>query len=303
MNKIIFEDCLTGLKGLESNSVNLCVTSPPYADATEYGKKIECFKTENYSDWFLPIVKEIGRVLTEDGSFILNINDKIDNGFRSIYVFDLVCRISKETNLKLYERYFWYKKSGLPTGGEKRLNDKVEYIFHFTKSKKHKAYTDRIRIPYSEVTLNRMKTPIGVNDKINEDGTTETNLKVVKPNDLGKKPDGVMRFNTAGVLKGKTAGLHPAAFHPDLPHFFIEWLTDEGDLVLDPFMGTATTAQVAKKKGRQYVGFELNPSYKEIQDLKLTDEEIEKVKLSPMKDLFSETITMSDVVEEEDLVD
>jgi DNA modification methylase len=192
--------------------------------------------------------------------------------------------------LSLYERYFWYKKSGLPTGGEKRLNDKVEYIFHFTKSKKHKAYTDRIRIPYSEVTINRMKTPIGVNDTINSDGKTEANVKIVKPNELGKKPDGVFRFNTAGVLKGKTAGLHPAAFHPDLPFLFITWLTDENDVVLDPFMGTGTTAQIAKRLKRNYIGFELNESYKEIQDMKLTDEEVSKVKLSNVKDLFSDTI-------------
>ena len=290
INKIHFENCLDGLKKVDSNSVNLIVTSPPYADATEYGKKIECFKSDNYSDWFIPIVKEIERVMAEDGSFILNINDKIDTGFRSIYVYDMVCRIVKETKLSLYERYFWYKKSGLPTGGEKRLNDKVEYIFHFTKSKKHKAYTDRIRIPYSEVTLNRMKTPIGVNDTINSDGKTEANVKIVKPNELGKKPDGVFRFNTAGVLKGKTAGLHPAAFHPDLPFLFITWLTDENDVVLDPFMGTGTTAQIAKRLKRNYIGFELNESYKEIQDMKLTDEEVSKVKLSNVKDLFSDTI-------------
>jgi DNA modification methylase len=298
MNEIYFEDCLQGLKKLEDKSVNLIVTSPPYADATEYGEKIECFKTENYADWFLPIVKEIDRVMTDDGSFILNINDKIDSGFRSIYVFELICRIVKETNLKLYERYLWYKKSGLPTGGDKRLNDKVEYIFHFTKTRKHKAYLDRIRIPYAETGINRMKTPLAFNDKIDQDGKTTLNLKNIKPNELGKKPDGVMRFNTAGVLKGKTAGLHPAPFHPDLPHFFIEWLSDEGDVVLDPFMGTATVAAVAKKKGRNYIGFELNDAYKSIQELKLSDEEIEKLKLSPIADLFSDTITF-DLPQEE----
>jgi DNA modification methylase len=286
INEVHFENCLSGLKKLDDNCVNLIVTSPPYADATEYGKKIECFKTENYSDWFIPIIKEIGRVMTKDGSFILNINDKIDTGFRSTYVFELIHRIVNETELGLYERYIWFKKSGLPTGGQKRLNDKIEYLFHFTKDKKHKAFPDRIRIPYSEVTLNRMKSPIGANDIINEDGITSTNKKMVKPNDLGKKPDGVFRFNTAGVLKGKTAGLHPAAFHPDLPHFFIEWLTDEGDLVLDPFMGTGTVGQVAKKKNRNYIGFELNDAYKEIQDLKFTQEELDKVKLSDIKDLF-----------------
>ena len=101
INKIHFENCLDGLKKVDSNSVNLIVTSPPYADATEYGKKIECFKSDNYSDWFIPIVKEIERVMAEDGSFILNINDKIDTGFRSIYVYDMVCRIVKETKLSL----------------------------------------------------------------------------------------------------------------------------------------------------------------------------------------------------------
>lgn len=286
INKIHFVNCLEGLKELDDNVVDLIVTSPPYADATEYGKKIECFKTKNYSDWFIPIITEIGRVMKKEGSFILNINDKIDSGFRSTYVFDLVNRIVNETNLKLYERYFWFKKSGLPTGGEKRLNDKIEYLFHFTKDKKHKAYTDRIRIPYSEVTLNRMKTPIGANDTIDENGITTAVKKMVKPNELGKKPNGVFRFNTAGVLKGKTAGLHPAAFHHDLPNFFINWLTDEGDLVLDPFMGTGTVAQVAKINNRNFIGFELNEAYKEVQDLKLTEEEMSKISFADMVDIF-----------------
>lgn len=287
MNRCFFEDCLEGMKEkLKDSSVSLCVTSPPYADATEYGKKIEIFKSDKYADWFMPIANEIARVLKDDGSFILNINDKIDDGYRSIYVYELVCRIVKETPLKLYERYVWFKKSGLPTGGEKRLNDKVEYLFHFTKTNKHKAYTDRIRIPYSEVSLNRMKTPVGVNDSIDLSGTTKTKLKKVEPNPLGKKPDGVLRFNTAGVLKGNAAGKHPAAFHPDLPNFFIEWLTDENDLVLDPFMGTATVAQVSQLRNRNWVGFEMNESYKPIQNFKLSDEGLKEVKLSPIRDVF-----------------
>jgi DNA modification methylase len=73
-----------------------------------------------------------------------------------------------------------------------------------------------------------------------------------------------MRFNNAGVLKGGTAGKHPAPFHPDLPEFFIKWLTDENDIVLDPFMGSGTTAEVCKKLNRKYIGFELNESYKDL---------------------------------------
>ena len=282
MNKIYFEDCLQGLPRLESNSVNLVLTSPPYSNSTEYGKEVECFKPENYSDWFLPIAKEISRVMKTDASFILNINDKVDSGYRSIYVYELITRIVKETDLNLYERYTWFKKSGLPTGGDNRLNDKTEYIFHFTKSKNHKAYIERIRIPYSKSYIDRAKTAMGLNDIIKDNGKTEANMKIIIPNKLGKKPDGVFRFNTSGTLKGNTKGLHPASFHPDLPHFFIEWLTDEGDLVLDPFIGSGTTAQVAKIKNRNYIGFELNESYKDIQDLKLS----EKIKLSDIKDIF-----------------
>ena len=291
MNKIFYEDCLTGLKKLDDKSVNLIVTSPPYADTTHYGKNVTCFDTKNYNDWFLPILSELSRVMKDDASFILNINDKIDNGFRSTYVYDLICRIVNETDLKLYERYFWYKKSALPTGGEKRLNDKVEYLFHFTKTKQHKACIERIRIPYTDSSIKRFKTPVDDNDTIDENGlTTILSKKMLKPNENGKKPDGVFRFNTAGVLKGDSAGRHPASFHPDIPYFFITWLTDENDIVLDPFIGTGTVAQTAKKLNRQYIGFEINESYKDIINIKLSDKEISKVKFTSLDKIFSDTI-------------
>jgi len=290
-NKIHFGSCFDLIKKLESNTIDLIVTSPPYANATTYGKNIDCFDTEHYCDWFLPLAKEIARVMSDTGSFILNINDKIDNGFRSTYVYELIHRINKETDMKLYERYIWYKKSGLPTGGDKRLNDKIEYLFHFTKTKKHKAYVDRIRIPYTESSINRFKSPVLGNDSIDENGlTTNSKKKMVDPNPLGKKPDGVMRFNSASALKGDTAGVHPAAYHPDLPYFFINWLTDENDLVLDPFMGTGTTAQVCKKMNRNFIGFELNESYREVQGLKLSDSEVDKLELTSIRDIFNNKI-------------
>lgn len=294
INKIYYGDSIELSTKLEPKSIDLIITSPPYANATSYGKKIECFKTKNYNDWFLPLIKNLCVSLKDTGSFILNINDKIDNGYRSTYVYELVSRIVNETEFKLYERYLWYKKSGLPTGGEKRLNDKIEYLFHFTKTKEHKAYLDRIRIPYSEVTINRMKTPIGVNDHIDEKGLTNTKLKIVNPNESGKKPDGVFRFNTSGVLKGESAGKHPAAFHPDLPYFFLLWLTDENDVVLDPFMGSGTVAQVSKKLNRNYIGFELNDTYKDIIELKVSNDEIVKLNFSPIEKFFSDTIEIDD---------
>lgn len=294
LDNIYYGDCFEMIKELDDNSVDLIVTSPPYANATSYGKEVNVLHPDKYNDWIMPLMIEIGRVLKPTGSFIFNINDKIQNGFRSTYVFDLIHRVVNEkdeygikvTDLKLYDRYIWYKKSGLPTGGIKRLNDKMEYIFHFTKTKGHKSYTDRVRIPYADISLKRMKTEIGANDIIDENGITTTITKKVEPNELGKKPDGIFRFNTAGVLKGETAGTHPATYHYDLPYLFIEWLTDKGDVVLDPFLGTGTSTQVAKKMGRKYVGFELNDSYKEVIDLKMSDEEIDKVKFTDIDKIF-----------------
>ena len=115
-------------KELPDDCIDLVVTSPPYADTVSYGKDINVFSPENYPDWILPLFVEANRFLTPTGSFILNINDKIVKGERSTYVMETVIKIVKESGLKLYDRYIWHKKNGLPMGGEKRLNDRMEYI-------------------------------------------------------------------------------------------------------------------------------------------------------------------------------
>lgn len=269
INKTYFGDSMELIKTVPDNFINLVVTSPPYADVKNYGKNVSTLSPRNYNDWFLPLAKEIGRTLTEDGSFILNINDKVIGGFRDLYVYELVIRICKETDLKLYERYCWYKKNALPTSGN-RLNDWMEYIFHFTKSPKIKARVDNVREPYAESTIKRYKSPVAFNETVDDNGLTTTmDGKLVTENPLGKKPSTVFRFNNAGVLKGETAGKHPAPFHPDLPEFFIKFLTDPNDIVLDPFMGSGTVAEVCEKYGRNWIGMELNESYGNLIDIRV----------------------------------
>ena len=85
----------------------------------------------------------------------------------------------------------------------------------------------------------------------------------------GAKPITVFRFNTCSALRGLK---HPAPFHPELPEWFITWLTDEGDVVLDPFMGGGTVAEVAKKMGRNYIGIEINPNY-----IKMTEDRLKGI--------------------------
>lgn len=268
LNKTHLGDCMELAKKLPDNSIDLVVTSPPYADTLSYGKKVQVFDPDKYVDWFLELFKESNRFLKDTGSFILNINDKATNGERSTYVFELVHRIVKETGLKLFDRYIWFKKSALPMTGDKRLNDRIEYIFHFVKdSKKFKAHTDRVREPYAEISLRRFKSKVHGNDIVDDDGTTELSHRgSSKPHPLGKKPITVFRFDTGSALRGLK---HPAPFHPQLPEWFINWLTDEKDIVLDPFMGGGTTALAAKNLNRNYIGFDVNPEY-----IKMTEDRL-----------------------------
>ena len=262
VNKTHIGDCMELSKELPDDCIDLVVTSPPYADTVSYGKDINVFSPENYPDWILPLFKEANRFLNPTGSFILNINDKIVKGERSTYVLETVIKIVKESGLKLYDRYIWHKKSGLPMGGEKRLNDRMEYIFHFVRDTKNfKTNMDVVRVPYAPSSVVRAKAPIKEQKLATESGITEFGKdKEMTLNPLGSKPNGVFRFDNAGVLKGAK---HPAPFHPDLPRWFIKFLTDKGDIVLDPFMGGGTTAEVALDLGRDYIGFEKNKTYVE----------------------------------------
>ena len=262
VNKTHIGDCMELSKELPDDCIDLVVTSPPYADTVSYGKEINVFSPENYPDWILPLFKEANRFLTPTGSFILNINDKIVKGERSTYVMETVIKIVKESGLKLYDRYIWHKKNGLPMGGEKRLNDRMEYIFHFVRDTKNfKTNMDVVRVPYAPSSIVRAKAPIKTQKSATKSGIAEFGKdKIMNINPLGSKPTGVFRFDNAGVLKGAK---HPAPFHPDLPKWFIKFLTNKGDIVLDPFMGGGTTAEVALDLGRDYIGFEKNKTYVE----------------------------------------
>ena len=265
MNYNILEgDCFELIKSQPDNSVDLVITSPPYSDIVNYGKKVSTKKPDDYCDWILPLFNEIWRVLKPSGSFILNINDKCEGGYRSTYIYDLISRNNKETKLKLYDTYIWYKKSAIPNGGVKRFRNTTEFIFHFCKSNKNmKFYMDRVFVPSSEATKNRTKYKVQNFQGTTTDGVRNRNNSEYRTNVKDDvRPDNVVRFRNAAASKDNLIK-HPAPYHKDLPLYYINLLTDENDIVLDPFSGIATTGIACKELNREYIGYELNESYVE----------------------------------------
>jgi len=254
INKIYHGNSLDLLKQLPNNSIDLVITSPPYSDLKSYINN-KGIHPDEYVEWFLPFCKEIERVIKPTGSFILNINDKVDNGFRHPYVFDLISRLHKETNLKMVDRLFWNKMKSLPI--RNRFSDRIEFLFWFAKSDKYYLDIDSMRTEYSKKSISRMKNPLKRRFARTEN---DDNLeyKNWEPNEKGALPTTLINISSETKRISKN---HVAVYPKKLVEYFIKGATKEGDLVLDPFSGTGTTALVAKSLNRNWIGFELEEEY------------------------------------------
>ena len=278
MREIRIGDCFELIKQLTDNSVDLFITSPPYADIINYGKNISVQKPDEYCDWLLPIFNEIYRVLKPSGSFILNINDNCKNGLRNPFVYELIYRSQKETKLKFYDTYLWHKMNGIPNGSKKRFRNNTEFIFHFVKDQKElKFYMDRVMKEPAKATSDRAKYDWSVKNHgevIDGERVKDKTIDYGSMISNGVRPDNVVRFHTAGHARDNTIK-HPAPFYKDLPLYYINLLTDENDLCVDIFSGIATTGLACKELSRQYIGFELNEKYAEFSKKRMEGEELE----------------------------
>jgi site-specific DNA-methyltransferase (adenine-specific)/site-specific DNA-methyltransferase (cytosine-N4-specific) len=246
------------IKEVPDNSVDLVITSPPYSNIVSYGKDVSIKKPNEYCDWILPIFNEIHRVLKPSGSFILNINDNCSNGLRNPFIYELIYRSQKETNLKFYDTYIWHKRAGIPNGSKKRFRNNTEFIFHFVKNQKQlKFYMDRVLLDPKDSYSKRF-------DGVIQFQQSEIVERIV-PDKV--RPDNVFRFPTAGASRDNTIR-HPAPFNLKLPSYFINLLTDEGDTILDVFSGIGTTGLGCIN--RNYIGMELNEKYAEFSKKRLS---------------------------------
>ena len=282
-------DSLEFLPTIPSGSIDLVLTSPPYAlhFKKEYGNADQ----GKYVEWFLPFAREIRRILKPEGSLVLNLGGSWTPGapVRSLYHFRLLLALCDELNFNLCQEFFWYNPAKMPAPAEwvnvrrLRVKDSVEYIFWLSPSEFPQADNSRVLQEYSKDMERLIRR--GVKETKRPSGH---NIKKSFANDKGGSipPNliecGNNESNSRYIRETKEAGrkIHPARFPAELPRFFIKFLTQPGDIVLDPFAGSNTTGSVAESLDRQWISIEKNSEYAADSELRFIVPEVAEVPLT-----------------------
>ena len=277
-NQYICGDCLSVLSSVPDNSIDLIMTSPPYADQIkDYGNVVKKIKPSEYIDWFIPRAQQFYRVLKENGSFVFNINDKTECTYQNIFVFKLVVSLCENVGFHLVRDYIWYNPATPPNvfsrGKMGRTKKSHEYCFWFSKSDKWTFNMDPIRKPYSKSMMSIIEgKEVGRGERNKNTRPSRHSFDLSHPwDDKGGSDPGsvIVMSNTTsnGLLQRlcREMGIkHPARFPEKLAEFFILSGTNPGDIVLDPFAGSGTTGVVAHKNGRDYICIDVNPDYQKL---------------------------------------
>lgn len=293
------------LKELEDNSIDLVLTSPPFAlqREKEYGNEPQ----EEYVDWLAEFAKEVNRILKKKGSFVLDLGGAYQKGkpVRSLYNYRVLIKFCDEIGFNLAEEFFWFNPSKLPSPIEWvnkrkiRVKDAVNTVWWFSKSENPKADVKKVLKPYSDrmkkLLINKekyyipKKRPSGhdISDKFSDNGgAIPPNLLQIPNNESNSK---YLQF--CKELKKKP---HPARFPSKLPEFFIKFLTNEDDIVLDIFSGSNTTGEVAEKLKRRWLAFDNEIEYVANSSLRFLKASSEDMKLVYNKILQGENVSIDD---------
>jgi site-specific DNA-methyltransferase (cytosine-N4-specific) len=255
---------------LPDESIDLIMTSPPFAlqRKKEYGN----VNAEDYVAWFMPFAFQFMRILKERGSLVIDMGGSWIKGqpTRSLYHIELLVALCRKAGFHLAQEFFWYNPARLPTPAEwvtvrrVRVKDAINHVWWLSKTPNPKADNRKILKPYSESMQQLLKNgykpklrPSGhnISDKFSKDntGAIPPNLITISNTDS----------NSYYLTACRRAGIkpHPARYPAALPELFIQFLTDETDLVLDPFAGSNVTGEVCERLRRRWIAFELVEEY------------------------------------------
>jgi len=283
-------DSLEVMRAVEDESVDLVVTSPPYA--LHFKKEYGNANQGEYVEWFLPFAREIFRILKPGGSFVLNIGGAWTKGLpvRSLYQFRLLLALCDDIGFHLAQEFFWYNPAKMPAPAEWvnvkriRVKDSVEYIYWLSKTAFPKANNSNVLQPYSKDMQRLIERGL--------EKTTRPSGHAIRPSFAtdrgGSIPPNLIECgnnesNSRYVHASKDAKqkVHPARFPAELPRFFMNFLTEKGDVILEPFAGSNTTGSVAEALERRWIGIELSEDYAENSRLRFADPGEAKVVKTP----------------------
>ncbi len=254
-NKFIHGDCGEILKKFPDHSIDLIFTSPPYADQRQ--KTYGGVSPDHYVDWFLCKSKQFLRVLKPDGTFILNIKERVVNGERHTYVIELILKM-REQGWLWTEEFIWHKKNSYPGKWPNRFRDNWERLIQFNKQKNFKMYQEAVMVPVGDWAKERLAN-LSEKDKTRDNSKVGSGFGKNISKWVGRRK--VYPTNVLHIATECSNRSHSAVFPADLPSWFIKLFTQPGDIVLDPFMGSGTTALAAIELGRNYIGIDINKEY------------------------------------------
>lgn len=252
---LLFGDSSEVLKGVPSESVDLIITSPPYADQriSTYGG----IKPDHYVEWFMPIAAQLRRVLKPTGTFVLNIKERVVEGERHTYVLELILEMRRQGWLWT-EELVWHKRNCYPGKWPNRFRDAWERLLQFNKQKQFNMYQDAVMVPTGDWAKARLRK-LSTTDRIRDESKVGSGFGKKIENWLDRDrayPTNVLHLATECGNRS-----HSAAFPEALPEWFIKLFTVPGNCVLDPFAGSGTTLRVAQNLGRSAIGIENNRDY------------------------------------------
>ena len=268
--QMLLGDSVQAMKAMKGSSVDLVMTSPPFAlvRKKDYGNE----SAESYLDWFRPFAEQFHRILKDTGSLVIDIGGSWIPGSptRSLYHFKLLIMLCEEYGFNLAQEFFWWNPSKLPTPAEwvtvrrLRAKDAVNTVWWLSKTAWPKADNRRVLQPYSDSMKHLLKNgyqpkkrPSGheISEKFGKDNGASI------PANLLAVPNTESNGHYQRYCREHGITPHPARFPSELPEFFIRLTTDDGDMVVDPFAGSCVTGEVCERLERNWICIDLDEEY------------------------------------------